>query len=361
MNENVVPSASIYMPRLDGLRFFAFLLVFVHHLPKPTSALLKVIHDLGWTGVHLFLFLSAFLLTTILIAEHEQTGRFSVVRFYIRRSLRIWPLYFGFCIASAFYEVYRGTWLPSHGYRLAGLVFFVDNVLSGMQGYNPFAFASHLWTISLEEQFYLILPWLLTLWLNDRKTIARRIAFLWGLFVFARVIAVFLNVKHPLIWTSVFSADSLLLGTLVGARTARYRFQRFHLPLLALGIIFLFAGAFTPGLDVSGLHQIFLYSFVALGSAMIVMVSLEASWLEVLSRKTLRYLGKISFGLYVFHFFGIAVGGKLANAIGIQSWGIASLFSLSATIMAAALSYEVLEKRFLLLKSRFEQIQTRPI
>src|SRR5690606_2476800 len=97
------------MPELDGLRFIAFLLVFLHHLPFPSewlarSPLLSRIHAFGWIGVDIFLVLSAYLLTRLAIEERRHTGRFDVVRFYMRRALRIWPLYFlGLAIGFFFY------------------------------------------------------------------------------------------------------------------------------------------------------------------------------------------------------------------------------------------------------------------
>src|SRR5438309_12120379 len=78
---------SLYFPTLDGLRFFAFALVFVHHLPNSTRFFLLSLKRNGWVGVSIFLTLSAYLLTAILASEYEQEGRISALRCYMRCSL----------------------------------------------------------------------------------------------------------------------------------------------------------------------------------------------------------------------------------------------------------------------------------
>ena len=85
------PVPALYFPALDGLRFFAFLLVFVHHLPRTSVPILALLHDQGWVGVHIFLLLSAYLLTTILRAERAANGKISVV-LHVDRDRWINPL-----------------------------------------------------------------------------------------------------------------------------------------------------------------------------------------------------------------------------------------------------------------------------
>src|SRR5437868_2879263 len=90
-----------YYPSLDGLRFFAFLLVFLHHSlldwtsPNPLiNFFLIAIEKNGWLGVDLFFVLSGFLITTLLLKERSDNGNYSLKNFWIRRALRIWPLYY---------------------------------------------------------------------------------------------------------------------------------------------------------------------------------------------------------------------------------------------------------------------------
>ena len=354
------PVPALYFPALDGLRFFAFLLVFVHHLPRTSVPILALLHDQGWVGVHIFLLLSAYLLTTILRAERAANGKISVVKFYIRRGLRIWPLYFAFCICALVLSIFRHS-LPIDWFRFGGLIFFVDNVVTGFLGWNAIAYTAHLWTISLEEQFYLVLPVFLAGLLGaEPKHIWRVLVGCWLGFLGIRAIAVLLNAPHPMIWTSVFSADSLLLGTLLGAlRPIPPKTVAVRLALVVGGTVALFAGIFFPPIDKIGAQQVVIYSFVAVGAAALTTAALHEPLLDFLAVNPFRYLGKISYGLYVFHFVGIAIGASLQAWIGSTSWWVLAVLALIVTIGLSVLSYEFFERRFLVMKRRFETVQSR--
>jgi len=207
----------LYFPTLDGLRFFAFLLVFIHHLPATTNTMVGMLHRHGWVGVHIFLFLSAYLLTAILKAEQYANGSISIRNFYVRRALRIWPLYLAFCLAAFAWSNFRNASLSIEWFRFAGLMGFFDNIIAGFRGYNPIPYTAHLWTISVEEQFYLFLPLLLAGLMASSVRLLRVLFVCWIVFLGIRLTAVLLEAPHPMIWTSVFSADSLLLGTALGA------------------------------------------------------------------------------------------------------------------------------------------------
>ncbi len=175
MNRMEPSSGRYYRPELDVLRFLAFLLVFIHHAlpiaPDPrvasllkgfAPALYAVANACGY-GLSLFFVLSAFLIGELLLRERGRLGTVNVTQFYIRRVLRIWPLYY-LCLVIAiaaallpgghrgdivylrWYSVFMGAWYVSiHGtFR------------------NPM---TPLWSISLEEQFYLFVPWIVK-WLN---------------------------------------------------------------------------------------------------------------------------------------------------------------------------------------------------
>src|ERR1700722_6435581 len=88
-----VNAKRFYRPELDALRFFAFLGVLLHHGPKP-QGFLTVVSDAGSFGLLMFFLLSAYLITELLFREREQTGTISWKHFFVRRALRIWPLYY---------------------------------------------------------------------------------------------------------------------------------------------------------------------------------------------------------------------------------------------------------------------------
>lgn len=354
---------ALYFPTLDGLRFFAFFLVLLHHLPPSVNPLLHLVQVQGWVGVHVFLFLSAYLLTAILRAELLASGGISIRRFYIRRALRIWPLYFAFCIGLfALTFIPRANPLPTGDwFRLAGQMLFVDNIIAGFRGYSDIPFTPHLWTISLEEQFYLFLPLMLAGFLANARRLVYGLGVIWLLFIGARLAMALNQAPHPMIWTSLFSADSLLLGTLLGAlRPVPSHSVAARIALFAGGVAALFYGMFAPPIDAPGLHQVYLYSIVACGAAALTISALHEPWLGFLASRPMRYMGKISYGLYVFHFMGIEIGRRVAVKTD-GGWWVQAVAALLATMLLSVLSYELFERHFLKLKRRFETVHSRPV
>ncbi|MFT3714296.1 MAG: acyltransferase [Archangium sp.] len=347
----------LYFATLDGLRFFAFLLVFIHHLPRTDFGPLGVIHDQGWVGVHVFLALSAFLLTAILSAEHGATQQISIFKFYVRRALRIWPLYFAFIIGSLAFVVARHRVEADTLPRFGALFVFLDNVVSGFRGFNALPFAGHLWTISLEEQFYLVLPFLLRRWIADPQLATRRLVIIWGLFVGLRVVCVLAAAPHPLIWSAVFSADSLVFGTALAVSRLKLEGRWVHV-LAPLGLVLLFSPALMAPLSTLGWHQVVIFLLIGLGATALAFGALHDPWLGFLGIRPLRYLGKISFGLYVFHLVGVAVGAKAAEKLQ-GGWLLNFAVSFLATLTLSVASYELFEKRVLRFKRRFETVHTR--
>ena len=163
------PNERFFHPELDVLRFFAFFLIFLHHsMPHdPTfytamgtagtlASIIAAIAATGALGVNLFLLLSSYLITELLIRERARFGQVDLKAFYIRRILRIWPLYFAFlAFAWALQWFVPGQHI---GWR-AGLAFalFAGNWWVVFVGF-PSSIIFHLWFISLQEQFYLFWP-----------------------------------------------------------------------------------------------------------------------------------------------------------------------------------------------------------
>lgn len=147
-------SKRFYRPELDALRFFAFLGVLLHHGPRPPGILYRV-GSVGGFGLSMFFLLSAYLITELLLREREQSGTVSWRLFFIRRASRIWPLYY---LALAIAVVIGH--IPPHrfavpGAGLVGLSFFVAN---WVPNHRLGLLLGPLWSISVEEQFYLVWP-----------------------------------------------------------------------------------------------------------------------------------------------------------------------------------------------------------
>lgn len=351
-----------YSPQLDGLRFIAALLLIVHH--APAMPMLGMLKTYGWAGVDMFLCLSAFLITRLILLEHERTGSFSLRLFFIRRVLRIWPLYLSYatavCLLSFVTGIVSGrtatAWWLSH-------ISFSNNILTAIKGYSPVAFSEHLWTISLEEQAYIVMPLLLIAFLAQGA--GRRRA----LFVCAGILAALLTaraactlaqVPHPFVWVLPLRGDAFVLGALAAIWT-HGRAGISPAPLFALGAVLVASVALFPPVDQAGPYQVFGYTVLALGCTAIVVACEHSNAARVvLGLGPLRYFGKISYGIYVYHLVAIYVAVKVFQRLGVDNSVLLFLVAVAVALATAALSYRILERPFLLLKERFTRIQSRP-
>lgn len=367
-----------YMPELDGLRFIAFLLVFVHHLPFPrtwldASEVLKKAHAFGWIGVDIFLVLSAYLLTRIAIVEVQKTGQFDVRRFFVRRILRIWPLYYlglligfflypGFLIATGQGTIEKAA--AGARDHLIPYAMFVGN-FSYAELRNSLGLYKSLWTICMEEQFYLIFPLIATIAIVG----SRRRAILFT--VVASIVAAFLfriylqiaGIHYPWVWVTLLSRlDPFALGIAIAAfdTVARRNSPTF----LLAAIVLVTAGAISsfPQLGAS-VHTIWQLGLSALGCASLLLIARKHP--SLLANPAVAWLGKISFGLYVYHRFTIDIFVRSTQALSIDdktpvAWIIAASLCLAGTIAIATLSYLFFERRFLNRKTKYELVASRP-
>ena len=202
---------NIYFPNLNGVRFVAAMAVVIHHVVQfqqffdPSFEIRGAasIDLMGPLGVVLFFVLSGFLITYLLLTEQATTGRIAVKEFYIRRVLRIWPLYYlivllGLVILPRidFLAVPVLTDNISRHYALRVFLYvaFLPNVASAL---SPIPFASQAWSVGVEEQFYLI-------WPNLLRWVRRPIPALLG------VIVAYLAIRAPLEWVAARSSSKVV-------------------------------------------------------------------------------------------------------------------------------------------------------
>lgn len=345
-----------YLPQLDGLRFFAFLTVFLTHgvwgTERPWLALLQPV---GNFGVDLFFVLSSYLLTTLLLREQASTGRIDIVAFWIRRGLRIWPLYV-VCVAAI------ATCTSLSWWYLAGLATFTFNwqlVVPFIGSLALLRAMGLLWSLSVEEQFYGAWPLLLrsgatpqrVLWLAALMLVSALIA---------RTVVVLAEWGWEPIWFSSLSRlDGMAVGAALAAWPSRLRLPAWTMPvaglaaaavLVAMQVVVPLAGGPPPSLfEVPR----WLVAAGVLGGLLWVVVHTPPGFLAT---RPLVYLGRISYGLYVFH--GAAYA--LTHWAGLQ-WSSRLLFAFLLTLGVAALSYRYLERPFLRLKQRYARVESAPI
>lgn len=366
--------ASHYYPELDGLRFLAFLLVLVHHSPYAESVpAWGVLHDYGWMGVELFFCLSAYLFAKLLFVEYQEEHKINVPYFYLRRTLRIWPLYFFFVSMMLAYTVSLDGWQRDILIRSAGLYTFTDNLLNMRYGYNlVVVYCAHLWTISYEEQFYLVIPWALQRLYRLKSSTTFGILGAGILLSMAmRAVLIYYKVWHPSIWVfplthceSIFGGLMLGLGLFDKLFAKISSWMLFLVGAIALGLV-----TSLPNVDAITWKLMLTYPLVGAGASLILAAATKGGLgpLSMLLRySAVGYLGKISYGLYVYHIVGISLAQHVTAAVVSADQLLASAVvtftsALAVTILISALSYQLLEKPFLRLKDRFTFIQSRPI
>ena len=347
---------SFYRPELDILRLGAFLLVFLDHalphagadylaagVPKYAASLLAGLARAGALGVDLFFALSAYLITESLLRERRSFGVIDIRSFYIRRILRIWPLYyFTLLILIPAMSMLPGERMPWRDFL--AFAFFGGNWACAAWGYPPSSFAL-LWAVSVEEQFYLAWPWLVRLGVRHLRRIA------YGMLATAavtRIVLVLRDVHHPGIWCNTFArldpfaGGALLACFLHGSLPQQSRRSRVF--WIGFGAATLIGSGAVSGYD--GWPVLVTYPLAAAASVAIIFGVLGA---RVGSRLNAgSYLGKISYGLYLFH-------------AAVIRFVPSPFLALPLTIAIAALSYRYLEAPFLRLKSRFAHVATRAV
>jgi peptidoglycan/LPS O-acetylase OafA/YrhL len=380
------PDTRIHFVGFTGLRFFLAYAVLIFHLEifkadveLPSLIQRPYMRDLGQTAVTCFFVLSGFLITYLLFVEKTVKESINVRAFYMRRILRIWPGYFMVLLTGLFLwpHVYpfvlhnhmQTTALSANIDKLSLFVFMLPNVV---YLFAPLSFfITHLWSVGVEEQFYAFWPWIV-------KKLNRYGLTLWG--IIGLSIGIKLLVAFLLHFTqrgtiSFFVLDRLYLflgitrfdNMAIGALSAYYLF--FHndrvkrLYPFWLGVLVWILFGFMSITDVFiPYFKAELYSFVfALCLLAIALYPNYYQWLDV---RPLRYLGKISYGIYIYHLvptafavFGYKALFPYQDLVWYSNVSIYVLATLG-TIVISSLSYRFIEKPFLNLKKNFERVRT---
>jgi peptidoglycan/LPS O-acetylase OafA/YrhL len=386
-------SSSHYYVALDGLRAVAVLMVFCQHY----GAAKAWIFGWGWTGVDVFFVLSGFLITGILYDSQNRQHRYR--DFYARRTLRIFPLYYAVWLAIllatplahwqwnwrwALWPAYIGNYARFLFLHVPGDPYQFDRILFGKTvarwfGTPMHLWIGHFWSLCVEEQFYLIWPFIVYT-VRKRETLVKICVAVIIAMPFFRWLLTFL-LPPPLLRMELFyrglptRLDALLIGGLIalllrgpakhwlsawrrvflsGAGTAFVIAYLVSVKLLKLP----FYGSATNWIGIVGFTLI-----DAFAGALILECIHPGSWLgHVLSFKPLRLLGIVSYGFYVYHdlfhdFFALFAVRFLP---GMGYTGVV-ITALLGTALIATLSYQLLEKPMLKLKARFSnQVHLSP-
>ncbi len=366
-----------HLPALDGLRGIAILLVLAIHFTvmQPLSRLDAVVFSLartGWAGVDLFFVLSGFLITGILYRTREVPRSLRV--FHARRFLRIFPLYYGFLLvlfALGPLLVPGSDWLETVGSRQLWHWAYLSNVLAALEGWDAVPHLGHLWSLAIEEQFYLLWP-LAALTLSRRRLIQLCGALLVASFL-ARVALLATGASPIAVYALTFTRwDGLVVGALVAlaGRSAAWsgRMVRWSGPVAAVGVSALAMMVWAePYRSHYGLAmQTVGYPILAVvfGAILVrILAARPGSTSErLMTASPLRFLGRYSYGIYIVHapLAGVLMSRGISPALLPRLWGSALpgqiLFWLAATAVTVAVAvptWHLWERPFLSLKRYF--------
>lgn len=362
--QSAASPARFYRPELDGLRWFAFLCVFTfhaaphgeeiyrtHHLPAFTANLIEC----GTWTLNWFFCLSGYLITALLFREQDRNGRISLRDYYVRRILRIWPLYF-FVLFLGFTYAALDPRQKFLGWELLMFVCLLGNWVPVVSNSYVRAFTvAPLWSVSVEEQFYLFWPLLVRGLPREKLKYA------------CLLLVVVAFAYRGLATAGLISMKAVEFGTFgqldafaLGGALALYSIptlttvRRLGVALLA-ATCWLLAGRYFDRPDL-------VMPLVAVGSALFLVAAYGCG----LRRPWIVKLGSISYGLYAYHMLCLYVVNHARPALmpklSMAGWyAFYFTVSLAATVVLGLCSYRWIEAPFLRWKEKFTAVASRPV
>lgn len=374
---------TVYFENLDVLRALAFGAVFLFHvygyLPYvPASAAEGFILDRfvreGHLGVNLFFVISGFLISYLLFTEKEQFGRIRIGYFYMRRVLRIWPLYMAVLLLSfIILPLATGRWntsdLSSHGPWYLLFLNNFDRIVTGFTGIGNDSLGV-MWSIAVEEQFYLLWPLLLSLF--HRRYYPLLLGLIIVVSLVYRACVVHDDTRLYLHTASVMSdlAVGGLLAYSAVYQTSLLRWLQNCPRYVIVAVYVILFAAICWFREWSALNVTLLVSerlLLSLGFAFVIgeQCFAQNSFVKLGRWKSLSRVGLISYGLYCLHLFLIVVAQKLNQALHLQTLSPLLFYTelllvLAGSLLVSALSYRYFEQPVLKLKARYMTLTTKP-
>jgi peptidoglycan/LPS O-acetylase OafA/YrhL len=326
-----------YWRELDGVRTFAFLMVFIFHksvIPGHGNWVnyLNAVTNKFYFGVDLFFVLSGFLITYLLLNERKNTGGISLQRFYLKRSLRIWPMYYLVLLVSAI--LYSFGYFLNHGslgyLKNLGLVYvpfllFLGNfslIINHCQicdftdplGRMCSALTFPLWSLCVEEQFYLVWP-VIVKKLRPRLLLKTASGLILAALVF-RVVLWLASLKENnflgYYLNSACNIDALMFGAILAIVQLRYpdwikQLDRFPIPVTLVSLSIMATVFLTlPGLEVNSLQMVFAMTVMPACMAVILNSAMKLQSLRnFFAAAPLANLGKYTYSAYLSHYLVI--------------------------------------------------------
>jgi peptidoglycan/LPS O-acetylase OafA/YrhL len=368
----------IYFENLDGLRFLCFLSVFLVHSFNSESSEIKgnpIFHFVrynlfgrGNLGVNFFFVLSGFLITFLLIEEKKLNGQVNLKKFWIRRILRIWPLYY-FCVFFGFVIFpllkQRFGQIPNETANPIYYLTFLNNFDFINRGLPDASDLAVLWSVAIEEQFYLVWPVVLFIFPIKKLWIPFLIFITISLTFRAVNDSAALNEHHTLSCIgdmTIGAAGAWLI--IVSTKFKKYIENLKKYKIIIIYSLFFFIYLFRDEfLTVNYGLRIFERMFIAICIILIILEQCfsKKSLFKMSNYKNISKLGVISYGLYCLHTICILIAATLAKKLSInrhlsQLVLIEIPVAFILTIVFSKISFKYFETPFLKFKNKFSYI-----
>lgn len=361
----MITKDSIYLPGLNGIRAIAAMAVVITHINNrleyygiPNAALL----DLASYGVTIFFTLSGFLITYLLLNELEKTNTIDVKKFYMRRVLRIWPLYYIYLIIVVFLNGISNIQWPILFYFL-----MIPNLKNSFVGIINTAVGNkittfmvgHYWSLGVEEQFYAFWPWIIK---KSKKLVLFLIIFPIAFILLKLTLRIFEANYNILVFVNYTRFGCLVIG---GLGAYLYFKNNVYIKILYSKWMEALAWIFFIVVAANKFHitSIIDHEIISVFTLIIIFNQINnPEKIISLENKFFDYLGKISFGLYVYNPLVIFLMAYVFNLFSINNILIKQIliyvFAILAIIFVAHISYNYYEKRFLKLKTKYTTIES---
>ena len=353
----------IYFQGLDGIRAIAAIIVIIFHIDQflylfglPSFNYHKT--GMAYFGVILFFVLSGYLITYLLLTEKIKYGQVDLARFYMRRVLRIWPIYYLVLVVS-FLLISNDLMAPNSDIQLTFILHssFLSNV-SFSFGFSLLSIAP-LWSVAVEEQFYFFWPFLIN---NSKRIVYSLIAFAL-IYLFLKVCLRFTENGPLYSLISMTTFDSMAVGG-IGAycvfSNSRILKLFYHPAIQVISWALLVGSVLFKPFHVSSLIDTEIHSFFYL--VIIVNVSTNSNSIVKLNGSIYNLIGQISYGLYVYHMLLILILSYALKDVllfvndSFLRYLIVYFSVIFSTFFVAYVSYVFFEKIFLRYKLRFSKI-----
>lgn len=347
----------VHFHTFDSLRFLSFLLVFLHHSPVPQDSWLRYFSREGGIGVSFFFVLSGFLITYILILEKiNNEGKIPLKKFFKRRILRIWPLYYAmvlFAMCTPFILNFLNLPYSNEGYEPNWFLTltFLENYRGMFTHQLPnVSPITVIWSLCIEEHFYIF--WGLVFYFISLKNVSKLLA---GCIIFSftmqtvyekygiDTVDLFTNIHYFAFgaipaFLFVFRKD---LIEKLGGIPAVYKYM--YAVLVLLVIVTIANTSLISDLKISSLLLSILFS------GLILFTLSKKNAFKISDGSILAWLGKYTYGLYLFHTICIMLFSKIGIYFGLN-WMITIFLSFISSVLFSVLSYHLFEKQFLKFK-----------